>query len=242
MQNKRQCGIHIYLVDSYVCQFIWRQSYRNTGLFTQIVYDMLFTKPAIKFSYPLFTLFYIIHPAIFQQIRQECELCGLAACASSPICNRTLIGQRDLAAANGWAPSDNCSPVRLLHGWLSDLEQWRDIRASKIEGPRTSADVGDWPLQSHLWVVGVNFSAGLNWKRSKNLNPHAYFKIFFILTIFFWIIFQCVKQCEYTSFDTPRFALLYIHPSFLCCAGEGEASGSNTCSYRESDMDLIQFS
>ncbi len=56
----------MYLVDSHVCQFIWRQRYRNTGLFTQIVYGMLLTKPAIKFSYPLFTLFYFIHIAIFQ--------------------------------------------------------------------------------------------------------------------------------------------------------------------------------
>ncbi len=34
-------------------------------------------------------------------IRQNGELCGLAAYASSPGCNRTLIGQHDLAAANG---------------------------------------------------------------------------------------------------------------------------------------------
>ncbi len=25
----------------------------------------------------------------------------------------------------------NCLPVCLLHGWLSDLEQWRNTRASK---------------------------------------------------------------------------------------------------------------
>ncbi len=37
-------------------------------------------------------------------IRQNCELCGLAACPSPPGCNRTLIGQHDLAPANGWAP------------------------------------------------------------------------------------------------------------------------------------------
>ncbi len=36
-----------------------------------------------------------------RRIRQKCELCGLAACASSLGCNRTLIGQHDLAAANG---------------------------------------------------------------------------------------------------------------------------------------------
>ncbi len=34
-------------------------------------------------------------------IRQKRELSGLAACASSPSCNRTLIGQHDLAATNG---------------------------------------------------------------------------------------------------------------------------------------------
>ncbi len=59
------------------------------------------------------------------QITQLCELSGLAACTSSLICNHTLIGQHFLAT------SGNCSPVRLLLDWLSDLEQWRDIRASK---------------------------------------------------------------------------------------------------------------
>ncbi len=34
-------------------------------------------------------------------IRQNCKLCGLAACASSAGHNRTLIEQHDLAAANG---------------------------------------------------------------------------------------------------------------------------------------------
>ncbi len=63
-------------------------------------------------------------------LRLEYELCGLATYASSPGCNRTLIGHYDLAAGNGWAPSGNCSPVRLLHGWLSDLELWR-IRVSQ---------------------------------------------------------------------------------------------------------------
>ncbi len=54
------------------------------------------------------------------------------------------IAQRDMAAANGRAPSDNCLPVRLLIGWLSDLEQWRDIRASKIDGARTAVGVHMW--------------------------------------------------------------------------------------------------
>ncbi len=36
-----------------------------------------------------------------RSIRRGRELCGLADCASSPICNRTLIGQRVLVAANG---------------------------------------------------------------------------------------------------------------------------------------------
>ncbi len=90
------------------------------------------------------------------------ELFGLVACASSPICSHTLIGQHDLAAANGWASSDNCSPARLLIAWLSDLELWRDIRVSKIEcarrcgcarvsQPNASAwraefSVGDWEV------------------------------------------------------------------------------------------------
>ncbi len=58
-------------------------------------------------------------------------MCGLAACAGLPICNRTLIGQHNLTAANGGGPSDNCSLAQLLIGWLSDLEQWRDVRESK---------------------------------------------------------------------------------------------------------------
>ncbi|GAA56069.1 hypothetical protein CLF_109822 [Clonorchis sinensis] len=30
MQNKRQCGTHRSLVDSYLCEFVWRQRYRKT--------------------------------------------------------------------------------------------------------------------------------------------------------------------------------------------------------------------
>ncbi len=62
----------------------------------------------------------------------DIELIGLAVCASSPISNRTLIGHRDLAAANSWSPDGKCSSVRLQLGWLSDIEQWRDISTSKI--------------------------------------------------------------------------------------------------------------
>ncbi len=36
-----------------------------------------------------------------RQIIQKVELCGLAACASSPRCNRALIGQHDFGAATG---------------------------------------------------------------------------------------------------------------------------------------------
>ncbi len=67
-----------------------------------------------------------------RSIRKGWHLCGLVAFAVSLVCNRTLIGQCNISTANGWAPSGNCSPVRLLLGWPSDLKQWRDIRASKI--------------------------------------------------------------------------------------------------------------
>ncbi len=39
------------------------------------------------------------------------------------ICNRMLIEQCDLMAANGLGPSDNCSLARLLIGQVGDLEQ-----------------------------------------------------------------------------------------------------------------------
>ncbi len=43
----------------------------------------------------------LISAECVHQIRKKCELCGLAACASSPGCNHTLIGQFDLAVTNG---------------------------------------------------------------------------------------------------------------------------------------------
>ncbi len=33
MHNKRQCGTHLSLVDSCLCEFVWRQGYRKTDLF-----------------------------------------------------------------------------------------------------------------------------------------------------------------------------------------------------------------
>ena len=40
MQNERQCGTHRSLVDSCLCEFVWRHRYRNTDLFLQIINDM----------------------------------------------------------------------------------------------------------------------------------------------------------------------------------------------------------
>ncbi len=99
--------------------------------------------------------------------RQKCELC-----ASSPNCNRTLIGQHDLAAANGWASSDYCSHARLLIG-LSDLKQGRVqnwacalLRVCTHASPQrlrlaTGAPNFLWeikPLQVSLWWKWTNIS------------------------------------------------------------------------------------
>ncbi len=65
-------------------------------------------------------------------MRQECNLCGQVTPTSSSISNRTLIGRHDFATANGGVSSDNRSPARLLIGWISDLEQWLDVRVPKI--------------------------------------------------------------------------------------------------------------
>ncbi len=67
-----------------------------------------------------------------RSIRQECNLCSQVTPTSSSISNRTLIGRHDFATANGGVSSDNRSPARLLIGWISDLEQWLDVRVSKI--------------------------------------------------------------------------------------------------------------
>ena len=40
MKNMRQCGTRRSLVDSYLCEFVWRQRYKNTDLFMQIINDM----------------------------------------------------------------------------------------------------------------------------------------------------------------------------------------------------------
>ncbi|GAA47743.1 hypothetical protein CLF_100748 [Clonorchis sinensis] len=40
MQNKRQCDTHRSLVDSYLCELVWRQKYRKTELLVQITNDI----------------------------------------------------------------------------------------------------------------------------------------------------------------------------------------------------------
>ncbi len=44
---------------------------------------------------------YFISAEFVRLISQLREVCGLAALVSLPMCNRTLIGQDDLATANG---------------------------------------------------------------------------------------------------------------------------------------------
>ena len=40
MQDKCLCGIHHGMVDSYLCEFKWRQKYKENYLFMQILNDM----------------------------------------------------------------------------------------------------------------------------------------------------------------------------------------------------------
>ncbi len=62
--------------------------------------------------------------------RAECKFCDLSMCDGSPINNCALIGLHNLTVVNGSTASGSCLFARLLIGWLGDLEQWRDLRAS----------------------------------------------------------------------------------------------------------------
>ncbi len=79
----------------------------------------------------------------FHSIRKGWGLSGLVACASSAGCNRTLIGQHDLAAANGWvpgrmtlsngviyaSPKSSACTAACVHAWANTTPSscgWRD--------------------------------------------------------------------------------------------------------------------
>lgn len=40
MRNKRACGTHRSMIDSYLCEFMWRMKFRDANLFEQILVDI----------------------------------------------------------------------------------------------------------------------------------------------------------------------------------------------------------
>lgn len=45
MRNKKECGTARNLLDSYLCEFLWRQKYRNEDLFQRILADIVSFMP-----------------------------------------------------------------------------------------------------------------------------------------------------------------------------------------------------
>ena len=41
-RNKRQCGTHRHLVESYMCEFLWRLRFNRQSLFDRILLDIQF--------------------------------------------------------------------------------------------------------------------------------------------------------------------------------------------------------
>ena len=47
MRNKRECGTHRAMVDSYLCQFMWRMKFRGLNLFDKILLDIAEFHPLV---------------------------------------------------------------------------------------------------------------------------------------------------------------------------------------------------
>ena len=41
MRNKQECGAHRFMVDSYLCEFMWRTKFRELNLFDKILADIV---------------------------------------------------------------------------------------------------------------------------------------------------------------------------------------------------------